>query len=85
MLHPQAPLAQVALLPQMFAHAPQSYGSVWRSTQALLQLISPVPQVVVHAPSEHTWLVPQATPQPLQFFGSLCTSVHTPAQRIPPL
>ena len=67
------------------AHAPQSEGSVVRSTQAPLQSVSPDAQVVVHTPAEQTWPVAQAMAQAPQLFGSLSVSVQTPLQRRPML
>jgi hypothetical protein len=79
--HP--PLTQLAQVPHVTPHAPQSYGSVFTSTQALLQLVNPLAQLSVHAPCEQTCVVVQLTPQPPQFDGSLCVCVQTPPQNEP--
>jgi hypothetical protein len=50
----------------------------------LLQLVSPVAQVVVHTPAEQTWPVVHAVVHEPQWVGSLPVSVHTPLQRRPP-
>jgi hypothetical protein len=54
------------------------------STHELLQLVRPVPQVVVHTPTEQTCPVVHALPHAPQFAASLAVSVHTPLQRVPP-
>ena len=66
----EAPVAQT--LPQ----PPQSLGSVDVSTQALLQLVSPVPHVVVQTPAEQTCEAPQTWPHAPQLFGSVVVSTH---------
>jgi hypothetical protein len=78
-------MAQFAPAEQVIEQPPQFDGSVCRSTQALLQSVSPAAQEVVHAPLEQTCMLAQALPQPPQLLGSPCVSVHTPRQRVPPL
>jgi hypothetical protein len=64
--------------------APQLFGSLVGSTQAPPHRISPgghvVALLVLHAPLEQLWPVPQARPQALQLAGSLLRSVHIPVQ-----
>jgi hypothetical protein len=81
--HVHAALMQLAPVAHAVPQLPQSNGSVCRSTHALLQLVKPLEQLVVHAACEHTWLLAQRTPHPPQFLGSLWVLVQTPEQRIP--
>jgi len=52
--HSHVPEEQLAPVGHTVPQAPQSDGSLVRSTQALEQLVRPVPQFVVQTPAEHT-------------------------------
>jgi hypothetical protein len=82
-LHVHIPFTHEAPVPQIVPQVPQSKGSVVRSTQALLQSVSPFPQINAQMPEEQTHPAPHAIPQPPQFLGSLCVSVQTPLHRRP--
>jgi hypothetical protein len=73
-----APLQDVAPA-QEAPQAPQFAESLERSTQARLQLVRPVAQLVLHAPLLHTSPPPQACPQAPQLSGALEVSPHVPA------
>jgi hypothetical protein len=73
-----APATQLAAVPQVTPQPPQSRSSVCRLTQALLQLVRPVPQFRVQTPAEQTWPVVHTVPQAPQSLGSLERSTHCP-------
>lgn len=72
-MKPHVPFAQVALAfagaVQVVPQAPQWAGLVLRVTHEPLHRVPE--HVVWHEPLEQTWLDPQATPHPPQFFGSV--------------
>ena len=73
----QVPLAQ--LVPQL----PQLAGSVWVSTQALLQKDWPLGQAQL--PFEQDWPLAQALPQLPQLALSVWVSMQVPLQSVCPL
>lgn len=79
---PQEPPVHRAPWGQGAPHCPQLPSSVLRSTQALLQFVSPDPHWVVHWPSLHTWLLAHCLPQSPQFAGSESVSTHCPEQAV---
>jgi hypothetical protein len=82
---PHEPCKQVWPLVQATPHAPQLASSDCRSTHALLQLVSPVPQDAAHAPLLQTGVEPeQLVPQEPQFCGSLVVSTHAPPHDVSP-
>jgi len=70
--HPETAFARLHLVP----HAPQLLGSVERLTQDPLQFVSPVWQLTVHLPLEHTSPAGQTLPHVPQFDGSTSVAVH---------
>ena len=83
--HPHVPAAHISPGEQAIPQALQFIASVWRSTQALEQLVWPVAQPAAHAPLAQTGVAPeQAVPQPPQLAGSVCTFTHFPPQSIVP-
>jgi hypothetical protein len=54
------------------------------STQALLQSISVLGQLVVHVPFEHPWPAAHAFPHPPQFAVDELVSTHLPEQLVSP-
>jgi hypothetical protein len=84
--HAHCPATQLAPAPHTLLHFPQFDGSVSRFVHAPPQSVCEELQLVAHAPFEHTG-VPEsaahAMPQPPQFCGSACVSVHTASQSWP--
>ena len=78
----QVPLVQLAPLPHWVVQVPQANGSVFKSTQALLQLVRPEAQTVVHLPNEQTWPEEHLVPQPPQLLTSLWVSTHAPEHSV---
>ena len=65
--------------------AAQFMASVWRSTQAFMQLVCPVAQPAAQAPLAHTGVAPeQALPQAPQLAGSVVGLLHLPLHSIVP-
>jgi hypothetical protein len=61
------------------------FPSLVRSRQVPEQLLSPPPQLVVHAPLAQIWPPAQVTPQAPQLFRSFCVSTQALLQLVPPL
>ncbi len=84
-LHSSVPVGQTHLpvtqdcpAAQVVAQLPQWAGSFWRSAQAPLQSVSPLPQVVVQLPALQTALAAQVFPQAPQLLGSVCSLTQAP-------
>jgi hypothetical protein len=78
----QAPFTQVLAPMQRVPQAPQFRGSVLRSVQVPLQLVSPPPQV--QAPLVQLAPVPHTVPQAPQSLGSLVRSTQALSQLVSP-
>jgi hypothetical protein len=83
--HPHAPPWHVSGAEQIEpGHAaPQWLESVARSTQPTAPPQSVSPAAQPHFPATHDSPALQATPQPPQFFGSVCSFEHAPT--VPPM
>ena len=62
---------------------PQWFLSICSSTHAPLQREVPPMQTMPHWPCEQNWPFGHLTPQPLQLFGSFCSSTHVVAPASP--
>jgi hypothetical protein len=80
-VHTRAALVGVG---QLVPQAPQLAGSIAVLVQLPEQLVSPAPQLVTHAPAEHTWPETHARPHIPQFARSVCTSRQVPEQLVCP-
>src|SRR6185312_4722125 len=76
--HPETAFARLHLVPQ----PPQLFGSVRTLTQDPLQFVSPVWQLTVHLPLEHTSPEGQTLPHEPQFEGSTRVAVHVVPHRV---
>jgi hypothetical protein len=65
-------------------HVPQFAASLFVSTQALLQFVSPVPQSFAQLPEEQTSPAAHALPHAPQFAGSDASSTHVPLHSVVP-
>lgn len=68
---------------QTVAQVPQCFASVVRSAQLPLQLVKPVPQVVVQTPAEHTLPSGQTAPHAPQLPLSLFVFTSQPLIALP--
>lgn len=78
------PLVQVCPSAQPRPHFPQWCTSVFPSTHAPSQTVSPSLQPVVQAPFEHTCPAPQALPQAPQCELLEASTTHAPPQLVSP-
>src|SRR6185436_1999935 len=78
------PPEQTSPASQAVPQAPQFFGSMVTSTQALPHLVLPPAQLRPHTPAEQTSPAAQTVPQVPQFFGSKSVMVQTPLQRVEP-
>ena len=65
---------------QLTVQVPQWLGSVFKSAQALSQLVFPAEQLPVQPPLSQTWPAAQTFPHVPQFFGSDAVATQAPAQ-----
>ena len=67
----QAPAPQTCPAGQTVPHAPQWFGSDWRSRQVPLQSVVPAPQETTHAPRSQICPMGHTLPQAPQLFRSV--------------
>jgi hypothetical protein len=78
-----APAAQTLPAVQVVPHAPQLFGSLWRSAQTPWQLV--LPPLHTHCPAVHVWLDEQVLPQLPQLFESVPRFTQLPPHGVVPL